>query len=51
MIIDKFKDKWFSSCGNWVDKELSWLLNCCEEKLKSFYNCIEHKGYGLSILN
>jgi hypothetical protein len=33
MIVEKLKDQWICSCGNWVDLQLSWCPDCCEEKL------------------
>ncbi len=35
MLIEKLKDQWICSCGNWVDLELAWRPDCCEEQLKS----------------
>ena len=32
MLIEKLRDQWICSCGNWVDWELSWCPDCCEER-------------------
>ena len=51
MVIDKLKDKWICSCGNWVDRDFYRCSDCCEEKLELLYNSMEHTEYGLRILN
>jgi len=32
MFIEKLKDQWICSCGNWVDQAVSWCPNCCEDQ-------------------
>ena len=32
MLIDRLRDQWICSCGNWVDEEFYWCPDCCEEK-------------------
>ncbi|MGD9208690.1 MAG: hypothetical protein PVH39_09415 [Syntrophobacterales bacterium] len=32
MLVDILKDQWICSCGNWVDRQLSWCPDCCEER-------------------
>ena len=33
MLVEIMRDQWICSCGNWVDRQLSWCPDCCEEKL------------------
>ena len=37
MLVEILKDQWICSCGNWVDLQLSWCPDCCDEKLASIY--------------
>ena len=37
MLIEKLKDQWICSCGNWVEWELSWCPDCCEDRLPLDY--------------
>lgn len=37
MLVEKLKDQWICSCGNWVDEELSWCPDCCQEHLESIH--------------
>ncbi len=34
MFIEKLKDLWICSCGNWVDNDFVWCPDCCREKLE-----------------
>jgi hypothetical protein len=51
MLVDKLREQWICSCGNWVDKEFHWCPDCCEDKLELIYETIEQKESGLRILN
>ena len=51
MTIDKLKDKWICSCGNWIDNEFHWCPDCCEDKLELIYNPWEQREFGLHISN
>ena len=31
MLVEILKDQWICSCGNWVDRQLSWCPDCCAE--------------------
>ena len=35
MLVERLEDQWICSCGNWVDEEMSWCPDCCDEKLAS----------------
>lgn len=37
MLIDTLKDQWICSCGNWVDRMISWCPDCCEESATIMY--------------
>jgi len=37
MVIDKLKDKWICSCGNWVHNQFYRCPNCCEVKSELIY--------------
>ena len=32
MLIEELTDQWICSCGNWVDRTLSWCPECCEDR-------------------
>jgi hypothetical protein len=33
MLIDSLRDQWIGSCGNWVDRIISWCPDWCEENV------------------
>lgn len=33
MLVEKLKDQWICSCGNWIGQALSWCPNCCEDQV------------------
>ena len=33
MLVEILKNQWICSCGNWVDRQLSWCPDCCEERV------------------
>lgn len=44
MLIKKLREQWICSCGNWVDQELQWCPDCCEEKLTETYGTKKDQG-------
>jgi hypothetical protein len=32
MLVEKMRDLWICSCGNWVPQGLTWCLECCEDR-------------------
>lgn len=32
MLVEKLKDQWICSCGNWVGRQLTWCPECCEDR-------------------
>jgi hypothetical protein len=32
MLMEKMKDQWICSCGNWVDGDFQWCPSCCEDQ-------------------
>ncbi len=32
MLMEKLRDQWICSCGNWVDGDFDWCPGCCEDR-------------------
>ncbi len=32
MLMEKLKDQWICSCGNWVDGDFLWCPGCSEDR-------------------
>ena len=43
MLVEKLKDQWICSCGNWVDEALYWCPDCCEDKLTFIYDASKQR--------
>lgn len=37
MLIEKLRDQWICSRGNWVDRQLSWCPDCCEQRATNIH--------------
>lgn len=32
MLMERLRDQWICSCGNWVDGDFQWCPSCCEDR-------------------
>ena len=44
MLIKALREQWICSCGNWVDGELEWCPDCCEERGTYTYDDYPERG-------
>ena len=43
MLVEKLKDQWICSCGNWVDTAFTWCTDCCEDQEEQSIQTVEEQ--------